>query len=245
MGNILEERIAKHVAFIRNDDEDVGLVIRYKGPQPSATVGVAANGNITLKHGVAGAEAVDTSVGIPTLNGVIVVANAGANTFGKVIDHLNNSANWEVYQLDVLRADSSNDALLPLAATQCHKGLVPEGVRLKKDTAVALNISKAIRFREFPYGFERVEESHIASVFRIISKNTFATGTNTIQIYEIDPVAKTETLVAQFAGGATTVEQDKNFSNQRVDSSPGNYLLVRMIGSVACTGFLNVFGVQK
>ena len=97
------------IAQLVADDGDVALKVRYVGSQPSATVAVSSAGDITFKHGVAGAEVVD-----PTIDsggdddGVIDVSDATANTFGEVVDLINASPNWEAYLVGVLRADNSN-----------------------------------------------------------------------------------------------------------------------------------------
>lgn len=90
------------------------------------------------------------------------------------------------------------------------------------------------------------EEKSASEIYEIVSTNTYASGTSKIQVYEIDEVAKSETKIYEIAGGATTVEQVLGFvTNGRGSigsSKVGNHLIVRLIGSAACTGQLQVVG---
>lgn len=225
------------VVKYRADDGDIGLIVRYVGSSASATVTVAADGNLTFKHGAAGAEAVDSTVGA---SGVIDVSDAAYNTFAKVVDNINGSANWEAYLADALRADSSNDTLLAMSETTIAPGV---DLPLYKDTSAALNIAVRVGKRTSVSGSE---ERAAAEIYEINSLNTFGSGTSIISVYEIDEVAKTETLIYSAAGGATTVADSKDFvvngRGSLAVSKVGRHLLVKMIGSVACTGNLQVIG---
>lgn len=228
------------------DDGDIGLVVRYIGSQASATVEVAATtGDITFKHGDLSSEVVDTTIDSGGDDpGVIDVSDSNADTMGEVVDLINASANWEAYLVDCLRADDSKTLLITRSATQAHKGITPEGVRLFKDTSQndTFDISVAIMNRFFPNGFSRAENK-ICHVYGIVSVNTFASGTNLIQVYEINPVTLTETKVYERAGAATTVQQVIPADEIDIESDQGNYLLVRMISSAAAAaGRLSVLG---
>lgn len=248
MTSILEERILAGKKISRSvvDDQDIGLVVRYKGTQASATVEVAsATGDITFKHGDLGAEAVDSTIDSGGNDaGVIDVSDATADTMGEVVDMINASPNWEAYLVDCLRTDDSRTLLLTMAATQANKTVVPQGVRLYKDSSQNDNfdISVALMGRAFPNGFERTEKT-IEVVKGIVATNTFASGTNKIQVYEINPVTRTETKVYERAGAATTVQLSLTSTDLTVSCDQGNYLLVRMVSSVAAaTGLLTVVG---
>lgn len=244
---LLEERLAaaKYRSLSIVDNGDVGLVVRYKGAQASGLVAVNSSGVLSFTHGAVGAEVADTTIGLPTLNGTITVSDTSADTFGEVIDNINASANWEGFLVDVLRADSSNastGSLATLSATQANKTAVPSGVRLFKTTSKVLNLSIALTNKIFPDGYNRVDDRKVNFVSGIISTNTFGSGTSKIQIYEINPVTKSETKVFEIAGGATTVQQLLDNRQVQASGDQGNYLLVRLIGSAACTGNLNVVG---
>jgi hypothetical protein len=249
---ILEERILAGKKSGRSviDDGDIGLVVRYKGSEASATVEVAATtGDITFKHGALGAEAVDDTIdsGLGaegTAPGVADVSDAAADTMGELVDLINASANWEAYLVDCLRSDDSKTLLLTLSAAQANKGLVPSGVRLYKDSSQNDNydISLAIMNRQFPNGFTKTENK-ICRVFGAVETNTFGSGTSYYKVYEINPITKTETLVFQRSTAATTVQGTLSSADIDITSDEGNYLLVRMVSSAAAaTGFLTVLG---
>jgi hypothetical protein len=247
MNSMLEQRIiaGKKVGMTYSDDQDIGLVVRYKGSQASATVEVSAAGDITFKHGASGAEAVDSTIDSGGNDaGVIDVSDSNANTFGEVVDLINASSNWEAFLVGVLRSDSSDastGSLLTMSATQAKKTLAESGVRLYKDTSKVLNIAVAIKNKRFPNGFTKSEDK-INEVNGIVSKNTYGSGTSLIQVYEINPNTLTETKIFERAGGATTVEQSLESTAVNLQSDQGNYLLVRLVGSAACTGYLTAIG---
>lgn len=231
------------VAILNSDDIDVSLKLRYVGAQPSATVEVDASGNILLKHGVAGSEAADATIQIGSTAGTITVSNAAGNTFGEIIDHINGSANWEAYLVGSLRADNSNASTGSLLARSATTIAPKADLVLYKDTSKVLEIAVRVGKRSAVTGSEEIAA---AEIYKIVSTNTFASGTNLIKVYEINEVAKTETLIYSITGGATTVENTKDFvingRGSLASSKVGNHLLVKMVGSAACTGSLMVVG---
>lgn len=227
-------------AKIYSDDGDIALRVKYVGSEKSATVTVSAAGDLTFKHGALGAEAVDSTVGAA---GVIDVSAAAYNTFGEVVDNINGSANWEAYLVGALRADSS-DASTGSLLVRSETTILPKtDLALYKDTSKVLELAIRVGKRSATSGSE---EKAASEIFSITSTNTFGSGTSLIKIYEVNDAEKSETLIYQKAGGATTVEQTQTFvSNGRGFlgvSKQGNHLLVKMVGSAACTGNLMVVG---
>lgn len=246
--NILEERIlaAKKVSRSVADDGDIGLVVRYKGTEASATVEVAAtSGDITFKVGTLSSEAVDADIDSGGNDpGVIDVSDSNVDTMGELVDFINASGTWEAYLVDCLRSDDSRTLLLTMAAAQANKTVVPQGVRLYKDSSQNDNfdISIAIMNRLYPTGFERSEDK-ICGVSGVVEKNTFGSGTSDIKVYEINPNTKVETLVYSRSCAATTVQGTLASTDIDITADQGNYLLVRMVASAAAaTGFLTVLG---
>lgn len=226
------------------DDAPEGLVIMYVGEEASATVTVSAAGDITFKHGDLSSEAVDDTIDSGgDAAGIIDVSDTNADTMGEVVDLINASANWKAYLKDALRADSANASTGSLLA-RSETTLVPQVTQtpLYLDTSKVLNLSARIGSRTSVNG---TEENSAALVDFIACTNTFGSGTNLIQIYEVDEIAKTETKLMEVAGGATTVE-DKPLGDQNnityATKRTGRHLLARMIGSAACTGKLAVNG---
>lgn len=258
MNSLLAERLLN--ARIRGvaiaDDLDTGLIVEYIGSSASGTVEVSSAGDITFKHGAVGSEAVDSTIDSGGNDpGVIDVSDSNANTFGEVVDMINASANWKAYLVDVLRSDSSNastGSLLEVTATQAK---VDGGVALLKDTSKVLNMSVAIKFARTTADTDGAKENGVfvfakelgkfAEVLRVISNNTFGSGTSLIRVYRINRLTGSETKVYERSGAATTVEQDLDLSDQNgrgLACEPDEYLLVRIIGSAACTGYLQVNG---
>jgi len=231
------------LVVLNTDDIDVSMKIRYVGSQPSATVEVSAAGDILLKHGAVGSEVADTTIQIGSTAGTIDVSDAAGNTFAEVVDHINGSANWEAYLVGSLRADNSNASTGSLLVRSATTIAPKTDLSLFKDTSKVLEIAVRVGKRTSVTGSEAVAA---AEIYKIVSTNTFGSGTNLIKVYEINEVAKTETLVYSLAGGATTVENTKDFvingKGSLAVSKVGNHLLVKMVGSAACTGSLMVVG---
>jgi len=239
----LAEIFAKFRGRHAADDGDVGLIVKYVGAEDSGTVEVTVTtGDITFKHGDLGSEVVDPTIdsGNPSDPGVIDVSETNSATMGKVVDLINASANWEAYLVDGLRADASTAGMLVTMAESQAK--LADGLKLYKDTSAALNISLAID-NVCLDGCDSGSNSDVThSVLKVISKNTFSTGTNLIQIYDVNRAAKTEEKIYEQAGAATTVEQALELIPARIDAAKGDLILVRMIGSAECTGYLTVLG---
>jgi len=228
------QKVSRHVV----DDAPVQLVIMYVGDEASATVTVSTD--ITFKHGDLASEAVDDTINSGGNDaGVIDVSDANANTLGEVVDMINASPNWKAYLKDGIRADSSAGLLARAETT-----LVPEVTEtpLYADTSTVLNLSVRIGSRNSVNGSEAVSA---AEVNYIVCTNTFGSGTNLIQIYEVDESKKTETKLVEMAGGATTVEDEPLGNEGNIPyqvSKLGMHLVVRMIGSAACTGKMSASG---
>ena len=250
MANILAQSVGGYFA----DDTDLGIVVRYVGSEDSATVTVAS-GDITFKHGTAASEVVDSTIDSGGDDaGVIDVSDATANTMGEVVDLINASANWEAYLVGCLRADASAGCLLARSETTIDSSTL--GLPLYKDTSAIKTLSVSIDPRAWnaakspiaaSFGSAYGMTGKRAGVQLIDSYNTYGSGTSLIQIYEIDRDNKAETLIYQRPGGATTVEQNLDFSSigsslGGIQGSDDKSLLVRMKGSAACTGWISVIG---
>lgn len=233
--------LSRHVV----DDTPVGIVVKYVGSEVSATITVSSSGDITFKHGALASEAVDSTIDSGTDDaGVIDVSDSSANTFGKIVDMINNSSNWEAYLKDGLRADNSNNSTGSLLL-RTETTLTPNVTEtsLFVDTSKMLNFSIRIGSRTRING---TEEHSAAELLRVISTNTFGSGTSLVQIYEVDELKKTETKILEQDGEATGVEQDFNLVKDGrgsiAVSRTGMHLLVRLLGSGFMTGKMTAIG---
>jgi len=232
------------------DDQDIALQVRYIGSEASGKVEVNAGGDLVFTHGDLASEAADTTV---STDGTIDVSGASENTFGEVVDAINASANWEARLIGALRADSSNDTLLAMASTQANTAA---GIALYWDTSVALTLTQAVsgKFWEAQKTtdgavFDVNEDNYINSVCEIYYNNTYGSGTSLIQIYEVDRATSRETIIYQETGAATTVTGTIDLTDignaWGLCAAKGCDLVVRLIGSAACTGFFRVIGTSR
>jgi hypothetical protein len=140
--------------FIAADDTSVAILIKHIGTAASGIVDVAANGDITLKTGAVGSEAVDTSIecdasiaATGSRNGIIDVSTTPCDTIGEVLDIINSQQtaagrnNWVAVGLDSLRSDSSNDTLVTITGSNAS---VVGGLGLTTDTDVAFTSTIAL-----------------------------------------------------------------------------------------------------
>lgn len=205
-------------------DQSVAIVIKYKGNQASATVTVSS-GDITLKHGAAAAEAVDSTVGVAG-----VVADGTYTTLGAMVDAINNSANWTCEIVDGLRADVSTAALKTLSE-YTFAPTRGEAVNLFFDTSAFLSLSFRISARR---GFftKRSQKGKV-SVFKATNAlvNT-GSGVLTLYVYDVDKASATTKLLGQWAGTDNTDLAATIAAGQGdLRSAAGNDLLVRYTGT--------------
>lgn len=123
---------------------DVAFLIKYTGTQNKGIVDVAANGDITLKHGVTGSEVVDTTVECDSSiaasgsrSGIIDVSDSACDTVGEVMNIINSqSTNWVIVPIDALLSDDLNaggsGALVTITGSSAS---VMDGLALVWDTA--------------------------------------------------------------------------------------------------------------
>lgn len=133
----LEARRRKYSFFIdgTNAKSCLMLLTTRNSSLTSATVTVAAGGNITLK--VNGA--VDTTIG----GGTGIIDMATYDTMLKVVNHINGSANWCALLCDCLETDASADAFEALTETSVM-AQGTKGLQLWADVAVTNNLTLAV-----------------------------------------------------------------------------------------------------
>jgi len=244
LGQIMAKCRGRHAA----DDQDIGMVVKYIGSGASGKVQVVeAAEHLVFTHGALGSEVADTTIQIGSTPGSIDVTEATANIMGEVVDHINASANWEAYLVDMLRDDNSNASTGSLKTAAAAQAKVDGGLALVKDTSKVLNISLAIDNIVFQHIAGEVlnskaNQNYVQSVLKYVSKITNGSGDTVVDFYSIDREAKTEKKIFSHAGGATTVEQTKDLFPAQIDAyKNGNIIMVRVSGT-ACAGVLSVLG---
>lgn len=191
----------------------------------------------------------DSTVGIPTLNGLIDVSNASGNTFLEVWANINASDNWQCQLLGVLPTHVSTATLDSVAATTDVTNA--EGYEFLSSTAVEYDgtdfsgVGLAISGSYFAGKNVWVKERNFFNtLYRITYNLTYASGVTVLNIYAVDDV--TGTLVAQFPAAATTVEKDIHFyGNELLTTQRGKRLVVFPSGDAALTaGACNITGIS-
>lgn len=208
------------------DDLDVPLLVKYVGTSASGKVEVTVTtGDITFTSGASGSEAADTSLECPVsgaLGGIIDVSNAACDTMGEVADIINASTNWRAVILDGVRADSSNAALVTMAATAANR---PDGLELKRDTSqiflsrvlVAPPEARKMTFylKDRSTLIENPFQQLTTVLFNHQSVSTYGSGTSNIEYYcslVSHKAAGAETTTSYVTpAGATTVASSLNY----------------------------------
>lgn len=122
---------------------DVAMYCKYIGSSACASIAVdAGTGDLTFTEGTCGSEAATSTFECPVsgaLGGVIDVSNAACNTIGEVVNIVNTtSSGWRCLPFGALLADSSNDTIATISATQATG---PDGLALYFDDAVTFGAS--------------------------------------------------------------------------------------------------------
>lgn len=201
-------------------DGHVLIAIQYKGSSASATVTVAS-GAITLKHGAAAAEAVDSTVGAAG-----VVDDATYTTLGAMVDTINLSSNWHAEIVDALRADLSSNVLL--ARSEYTFSPKNEILGLLADTSAKLDISYRISARRLNWNTnQKGKQSVFVAANSLI--NTSGGQVTDFLVYDVTTDSGTATLLYEKAGADNTdlaVTIASGLGDLR--SQPGHDLLVRV-----------------
>jgi hypothetical protein len=243
---------ASPVAVALTDDAGIAMLVRYVGSNTSATVAVAAGGDITFQVGGTAYAGFECPVS-GALGGIIDVSDAACNTMGEVVDIINGnctgcSSDFRAVLIDSLRTDSSDDSIVTIGATQVTRS---DGLELNIDTSTALVESRALvqnrnniagylggppnfRLLENPFG------GQTTSLKWFEGYSTYGSGTSLFTVESVKPSNKTagSEVVTRLWGpeamGATTV--NKQFTYWQALPLPGRpneKLIVRVTNSAA------------
>lgn len=241
----------------------VPLLIKYVGSQASATVTVSAGGDITLKHGAASAEVVDTTVECDasiaasgSRSGILDLStpDAQCDTMGEILDIINDSPNWKAVLLDAQRGSATDNVFITLSETA--GATAADGLGLLGDGTVSFFDSIALlppeqrkmgyyltytgssgaKLRPDPYA------GYIPTFFYANVTTTYGSGSSQYDLYCIrvlfDPNTnnETETVAAQstgFANAATTVLKEHTLFSTWGYQCPRNTKLVARVTNSA------------
>ncbi len=257
------------VSVVSADDTDVALLIRYVGTGTSATVAVAAGGDMAFEV----AAAADTTVNPSATNycgatpGTLDLSTpeASCNTLGEVVDVINSSANWQAVIVDGLRSDTVDNVLLAAVAAEATRvdGLPIYFTSADKDfTSRALlppNCQTDIRcfttnpgagapLMATPAGNTYTDLRWLAGLL-----TTDSGGTSTFTVYAVRERNKAagstavERTLWTGTGAATTVQKEWDiFLNVGLRTQRGEKMVVRMSATGTTSTFrMQAFGTQN
>lgn len=223
------------------DDSDVAFLIKYIGSETSATVAVAADGNLTF---LAGGSAV-TEFECPTsapLGGVLDISDTACDTMGEIVDIINGSTSWRAYLLDGFRDDAVGaNTLLTIGATAAN---TRAGLAINIDTdAIFLHSRTMGSCRTFDClaptnAIPANPNLNRYQVFQSYNvKSTYGSGTSIVSIYsrKRGRNSETNTLLYTAAGGATTVYSAVGATTwpNGLIGPPGEEIVFRLVNSAA------------
>lgn len=231
------------------DNTDKVLVIKYLGSATTASVAVAAAGDLTFLAGGAAVTEFECPVA-GALGGVITVSDGACNSLGEVADVINASTNWRAYILDGFRADAidANSFLAAAAADANSKA----GAPIYRETATALKSVRTLTHcRDFsclaPAGAIPVNpmNNRYQVLQNINVKSTYGGGTSVINIYTRKRTKNGETtaLVWTEAGGNTTVYNATGASDwpNGLISGPGEELVIAVVNDNSMSAVLGQY----
>jgi len=233
------------------------MLLKYVGTANSATVAVAAGGDMTFEVSAVADTTVNTtgSIDLSTPAGTV-------DTYGELVDIINASANWTAVLVDVLRSDSTDNTLAEQATIQ---GTKAEGVPLYFDSAVAASYHagrallptgmqtdirpwisrKSGRPLENPFAGKQID------VRWVEGSSTFAT-TGTFNIYSVKPSNKkpgsaetVTTLWSEATGASAANKQLTQFQYFGVLGRINEKVIVRITDTGASSTFvLHAYGQE-
>jgi len=102
---------------------DVAMIVQYFGDEASATVAVAAGGDVTFQVDAAADDGFECPVS-GDLGGIMDVSDGECDTFGEFVDLINADVNgdWKAVLVGALRTDSTDNTLITLSTADASAG---------------------------------------------------------------------------------------------------------------------------
>ena len=204
--SIKPEDMAHGISRVNTLDGSVAYRIKYIGSAESGLLTISSAGDHVFVHGALGSEAADTTVNPNGGTPGTIDVSAEATTFAQLKRIVDESANWEFIPIGILPTDAPNTTttthLVAVTTQQCN---VAAGYAVYIDRSATLYNVVGVTFNgpsSEPHGSD--SQSHNEINYLSVTL-TFAGGTHTIYVYEVDDVAGTATLLDSFGSAATTV----------------------------------------
>lgn len=236
-----------------------GINIQYNGPDKYYSVTVSSAGDITLKTGnTSGSLTATDACGLPTANGVFDVSDSLANTFAKVLNNINATQYFRAQAIGVGGDWISNNTLYDKSETQGVSG--DAGINCDLDVSVALRSGEYILPYALNLGYKANETggdmttpdafvsrpTNLQGIWRqsrfdyAIANVTVASPGTKHRIYEVAGPAGNATLLYERDAGATTVDDELDFSESPYYSKPGSHLIYALVCTAAAPSALSV-----
>lgn len=223
---------------------DEGILARafYTGSETTATIEVAAAGNVILITG--------------STTTTFTVATAAYDTLGELRDGINGVDGWHCQLVGGLTSDSSNNSLITLSATSAKKADNESGVDLLIDTSVAEgvtgNVSNCLGFSSatpFVQPYDQIDEyvdntDPLQAIYELdgeqhqvsylsVSYTASATDTASIVFLSVDDRTGTATTLyatQTISSSDTSTFQFGTLIAGSLNSLPSERLAIRMTG---------------
>jgi len=243
-------------------DTNEAVLVKFAGANSFAKLAVAdATGDLTFTQDDVDGTTASTELECPVsgaLGGIIDVSDAACDTMGEVLDVINKSASWRAVLLGALAADTSNNALVLLAASQGVQKA--DGLILLGESTVTFEVTIALtqfkKAQDYLGGravpglalvpFKNPFDQYQAALEFATLASTYGSGTSSIEVYSVvgkfspdRTYTEVATKIYSVAGGATTaakvLKQYTDFGQYGLLGAQGAKLVVKLDNSLAMT----------
>lgn len=172
-------------------------------------------------------------------------STAGCDTMGGLVKAINNDGIFAARLLDVSGACATTSSQFKQnSAVAVSNGFYD----LTIDGTTASEVSALITPDRLPASNSAMRMGHRVHLQTIDTTQTFAGGTLAIGIYERDIMTQVETLLATYAGAASTSAKSISFASGlgKITSGEGKEILVRTTGGTTLSvALLTIVGIAE
>jgi hypothetical protein len=175
-----------------------------------------------------------TNLVLTSTAGVETYAYATYDTFGKLVDAINAAGNFVAKLLDARRDDATASTTVTgtIAAVTFEDSTTYD---VFVDTSVALSLSYRVCPSRVPGSTENLRSRRIHAKLLKYGVNMGTAAVDSVQMFECDPISKTETKIDSWLSVDTTETTvfDWSTGDLAYTLKPGNELLVRVKDAAA------------
>lgn len=239
----------------------VAFLVKYVGTATSATVAVAAGGDMTFEVSAAASTSINSAAICGVTAGTVDLSTPAVtcDTLGEVVDMINATSDWRAVLVDGLRSDSSDNTLYTLVTAQAT---LKNGLAIYEDATVSLHPGRAllpegcqtnINCFMTPQGklIENPSAGKLIDLRWVAGYNTWNTTSN-FYIYSVKSSNKAKgsetvtTLWTEATGATGTNKQLTQFQYFGLLGRPHEKVVVRMVVTATMSApALQAYGVEK